>query len=291
MNSTIPFPKTAPVAFDAKAAPGASANSCGTCKKILVVDDSVLILKAVSLKLRSHGYQVFTATDGSDAVSTVRRERPDLILLDINFPPDVAHGGGVAWDGFLIMTWLRRMEEALHTPVIIITGSNSETTRDRCLKAGVSGYFQKPINPDELLATILKLIGNPAKEGSVVQTTTGKVVLFVDDENDWRYVASVYLKDAGFEVLSATNGAEALQKIQTVTPGVVLLDLNLPGESGLDVLKLLKAQRPNLRVVLFTGMDHDSEAIQGMLRLGAHQYLPKGTMGEMLKVVQSAFAA
>src|SRR5689334_12871467 len=80
----------------------------GTGKKILIVDDSLIILKTLSIKLKAAGYQVFTAVDGSEAVSTVRRERPHLILLDIGFPPDVGHGGGVAWDGFLIMTWLRR---------------------------------------------------------------------------------------------------------------------------------------------------------------------------------------
>src|SRR6476646_738516 len=92
----------------------------GNRKKILVVDDSPIILKTLSMKLKSQGYDVLTAEDGSIAVSTARRERPDLILLDISFPPDVAHGGGVAWDGFLIMDWLRRMDEAKDIPVFII---------------------------------------------------------------------------------------------------------------------------------------------------------------------------
>src|SRR5258708_35376570 len=81
-------------------------------KKILVVDDSPIILKTLSMKLKARGYDVLTAEDGSTAVSTARRERPDLILLDITFPPDVAHGGGVAWDCFLIMHWLKGMDEA-----------------------------------------------------------------------------------------------------------------------------------------------------------------------------------
>ena len=79
-------------------------------KKILIVDDSVVLLKALSLLLLSKGYQVLTAEDGAAALSTVRREKPDLILLDINFPPDVAHGGTVSWDAFRIMDWLRRIE-------------------------------------------------------------------------------------------------------------------------------------------------------------------------------------
>ena len=58
-------------------------------KKILVVDDNEIILKTISLKLQGAGYQVITALDGSEAVAAARKETPDLILLDISFPPDV----------------------------------------------------------------------------------------------------------------------------------------------------------------------------------------------------------
>jgi CheY-like chemotaxis protein len=104
---------------------------------------------------------VLTAADGASAVSTVRRERPDLVLLDISFPPDVAHGGGVAWDGFLIMNWLRRIDEAKDTPVIIITGGDPGQYKDRSLAAGAIAFFQKPLNNDELLETIRQTIGEP----------------------------------------------------------------------------------------------------------------------------------
>src|SRR5437660_7299559 len=99
-------------------------NGASATKKILVIDDSVVFLKAISYKLHSAGYEVMTAVDGSGAVSTVRQVRPDLILLDLNFPPDVAHGGGVGWSGLLILDWLRRMHEAQHVPVIAITAGD-----------------------------------------------------------------------------------------------------------------------------------------------------------------------
>jgi DNA-binding response OmpR family regulator len=271
-------------------APSTCSARTGTGKKILIVDDSVVILKALSAKLRANGYQVFTAVDGSEAVSTVRRERPNLILLDINFPPDVAHGGGVPWDGLLIMNWLRRMDEALNTPVIIITGSESASSRSRYLAAGVSGFFLKPLNNEELLGAISKILDAPGEAQPSTKSASAKKVLFVDDETDWRFMASIYLKDSGFDVAVASNGAEGVAKMRELKPDVVLLDLNLAGESGLDVLQLLKAERPDVCVVLYTGMDHDSQSIQAMLRLGAHQYLRKGTMGEMLKAVQSAVA-
>jgi len=123
-------------------------------KKILVVDDSPVILKTLSMKLKSRGYDVLTAEDGSVAVSTARRERPDLILLDITFPPDVGHGGGVPWDGFLIMDWLKRMDEAKDIPIFIITGGDPERYKARSMAAGAVAFFQKPINNEELLSAI-----------------------------------------------------------------------------------------------------------------------------------------
>src|SRR5258706_6452090 len=131
-------------------------------KKILVVDDSPLILRALSMKLKSCGYDTVTAIDGSSAVSSVRHEHPDLILLDISFPPDVGHGGGVAWDGFLIMTWLRRIDEAKNIPIIIITGD--EKMKDRALKEGAVAFFHKPIDNDELISVIQEHIGEGAPE-------------------------------------------------------------------------------------------------------------------------------
>lgn len=262
-----------------------------TGKKILIVDDSVIILKTLSAKLRSSGYEVSTALDGSEAVSTVRRQRPDLILLDINFPPDVGHGGGVAWDGFLILNWLRRMDEAVNTPVLVITGSDPAKYKDRCLAAGVSGFFQKPINNEELLSAISKILPPKIEPAQPARPSTslGKI-LFVDDENDWRFMASVYLQDAGYEVLSASNGLEAVNQMREARPDLVFLDLKLADESGLEVMKVLQAERPDVRIVLYTEHDNDPQTIESMLRLGAHQYLRKGTMGEMLKVVQSVLA-
>ena len=128
-------------------------------KKILVVDDSPVILKALSMKLRANGYNVFTADEGGAAVSIVRREKPDVILLDISFPPDIAHGGGVPWDGFLIMEWLRRIDEAKNIPIIIITGGDPVKYKDRALAAGAVSFFHKPLDNDDLLNVIRKTLG------------------------------------------------------------------------------------------------------------------------------------
>jgi CheY-like chemotaxis protein len=131
-------------------------------KKILVVDDNPVIIRTLSLKLTAAGYDVIAATDGSEAVSAARKEKPNLILLDISFPPDVAHGGGVQWDGFIIIEWLRRIEEAKNVPVIVITGSETEKYRQRALDLGAVAFFQKPVDNDGLLEVIKKTLGEGA---------------------------------------------------------------------------------------------------------------------------------
>lgn len=128
-------------------------------KKILVVDDNAIIVKTLAFKLKAAGFDVLTALDGGDAVSAVRREHPDLILLDLSFPPDVGHGGGVPWDGFLIMNWIRRMEEAKDIPIIIITGGDPIQYEKKCLDAGAVAFFRKPLDHDGLVSAIKRTLG------------------------------------------------------------------------------------------------------------------------------------
>lgn len=130
-------------------------------KKILIVDDSAVIVAALSLKLRAKGYEVITATDGAAAVNAARRESPNLILLDISFPMDEGNCGGVPWDGFLILDWLRRLDVAKKVPVIVITGGDPVKYKERALAAGAVSFFHKPVNNDELLDMVSRTLGQP----------------------------------------------------------------------------------------------------------------------------------
>ncbi len=130
-------------------------------KKILVVDDNEIILKTVSLKLQGAGYQVVTAMDGAEAVAAARREAPDLVLLDISFPPDV---GGVEWDGFRIMEWFHRLEAVKKTPVIVITGGADPSHKQRAIAGGALAFFHKPIDHDDLLKVIRSALGDKSRK-------------------------------------------------------------------------------------------------------------------------------
>ena len=139
--------------------PGTAFVMAPNGKKILVVDDNPVIIKTLSFKLKAAGYKVLTALEGGEAVSSARKERPDLILLDINFPPDVSHGGGVPWDGFLIMGWVRRIDGAQNIPIIMITSGDPAIYKERALAEGAHSFFHKPIEIQELMATIQQILG------------------------------------------------------------------------------------------------------------------------------------
>jgi CheY-like chemotaxis protein len=139
--------------------------------KILIADDSVVVLKALSIKLKSVGYEIRTAMDGSTAISCVRRDKPDLIILDINFPADGTRGGGIMWDGFLILDWLRRIDEVRDTPIIFITSGEPSKFRERALAAGAVAFFQKPVDQEEMLSVIRAVVGDPPESSHSTPTS------------------------------------------------------------------------------------------------------------------------
>jgi CheY-like chemotaxis protein len=138
---------------------GRASISAGPRKQILIVDDDPVILKTTSTRLEGAGYDVVTAEDGSEAISVVGQAKPDLILLDMYFPPDVPHGGIMAWDGLRLMSWLRSLENTATTRFIIISGGDSALLSERSLRSGAAAFFPKPIDHGRLLEVIGKELG------------------------------------------------------------------------------------------------------------------------------------
>ncbi|HVU28637.1 MAG TPA: response regulator [Verrucomicrobiae bacterium] len=128
----------------------------GQKKKILVVDDNEIVVKTTTMKLQGAGFDVATALDGAEGVAAVRKEKPDLILLDINFPPDVT---SVPWDGFRIIEWLNRVDDKKRTPIIIISGVLDDKNKKRAIESGAVAFFPKPVNYDDMIKTIRVTLG------------------------------------------------------------------------------------------------------------------------------------
>jgi two-component system KDP operon response regulator KdpE len=130
-------------------------NALGTGerpKKILIVDDDPVILKGLSLTLKSKGYEVVTATDGGEAINQVREEQPDMLLVDVSLPIDMVGCGALGWDGFQIARWVRHL--SCKAPAIMMSVTNKPEYREQAIAAGARGFLPKPISNEFLLASI-----------------------------------------------------------------------------------------------------------------------------------------
>jgi two-component system, OmpR family, phosphate regulon response regulator PhoB len=102
------------------------------------------------------------------------------------------------------------------------------------------------------------------------------LVLIVDDERDLRTLLDFNLRQAGWRTAQAETGAEALARARSLKPSVVILDLNLPDVSGMDVCRLLRADEEtrDLPILMLTARGAEEDRVAG-LTLGADDYLPK----------------
>jgi len=123
-------------------------------KRVLIVDDDRIFLKATAAKLQAAGFQVRTAKEGSEAIAALGESPADVILMDISFPADVCNGGMGSWDGFQITSWLRGLPSTKGARFIIVSNSDSTSNRQQAQQLGAVAYFQKPLDLDRLLAVV-----------------------------------------------------------------------------------------------------------------------------------------
>jgi DNA-binding response OmpR family regulator len=117
--------------------------------RILVVDDDKQIVRLVKTYLEQAGYSVLTASDGENALRIIRRERPDLVVLDLMLPER---------DGWEITRILRSDETLAAIPILMLTARIEDTDKILGLELGADDYMTKPFNPREVVARVRALL-------------------------------------------------------------------------------------------------------------------------------------
>ena len=251
-----------------------------TNKKILIVDDDQDLLRGLSIRLNASGYRVCLAVDAISAISTARKEEPDLIILDIELP------GG---DGFTVMQRLSFLGNLATTPVIILTGKDPSDNEERALTAGAKSFLQKPVDNDLLLKTVQEILGDdmriPEKEVASQEEidTTGCKIMIVDDDQDLLRGLNIRLNASGYKVVFASDAIMAISVVRKEEPDLIILDIGLPGGDGFKVMERLSvmANLATIPIIILTGQDsfgNEERALTG----GAKAFLQKPVDNDLL---------
>lgn len=118
-------------------------------KKLLVIEDERELVKAIQIRLEAGGYEVMAAYDGVEGLEKARKEKPDLILLDLMLPK---------MDGYKVCAFLKRDTNYAEIPIIMFTARAREEDKNMGKEVGADAYITKPFEPQILLAKIKELL-------------------------------------------------------------------------------------------------------------------------------------
>lgn len=118
-------------------------------KTILIVEDEVELVEMVKMRLEAHGYKVIAAYNGEDGLYWARKEKPDLILLDLMLPK---------MDGFQVCEILKKDKNYADIPICMFTARAQESEKRLGMELGADAYIIKPFEPSALIEKIKELL-------------------------------------------------------------------------------------------------------------------------------------
>jgi len=118
-------------------------------KKILIVEDNWQNMKVTLLALRNHGYTLLEATDGEEALEIVARDKPDLIIMDMQLPK---------MSGIEVTRRLRQMPAFDHIPIVAVTAYAMKGDKEKFIEAGCNAYLSKPLDTRQLPVMVAEML-------------------------------------------------------------------------------------------------------------------------------------
>ncbi|WCJ58399.1 response regulator [Fontisphaera persica] len=225
--------------------------------RVLVIDDDPIIHDLLKRYLVKEGFYVTCALGGKEGLRLAREIKPDVITLDVMMPE---------MDGWAVLTALKADPQLSEIPVVMLSMVDDKNLG---FTLGASEYLTKPVSR-ERLANVLKKYRRENKSGQV---------LVIDDDAPSRSALRIMLENEGWTVEEAGTGRAALERLEKITPALILLNLLLPDMEGMEFLASLD-KNPELSlipVVVIATEDLGPEyfqklgrQVEGVLRKGSY---------------------
>lgn len=238
-----------------------------------MVDDKPAVLQKVAEFLSEEGFEVIEATSGLEAFRYLKRERPDAVVLDLGMP---------RLGGLEALRRVRVLDPAL---TVVIVTDDPEDIRERAVSLGAAAVLGRPLAMRELLNALRSermptgvppQSARPSPAPQTVTPATGRppTVLVIDDDPQTGATLTDLVTRRGYVGQWVADGAAALRVLSQQTPDLVLLDLLMPGLSGLEVLPSIRALAPGVPVIVVSGVSDERLARQALAH-GSFDYVVK----------------
>jgi two-component system response regulator HydG len=196
--------------------------------RILLVDDDTDMTETLSDILQEKNFQVEIANNGFEAIEKIKASSFDLVLMDMKMP-------GI--NGAETFREIKKIRPGVI--VMFITAQSVEQVLAEALEEGAYGVMYKPIDPEKLVKFMEK-------------QRSGALILFVDvDLQESRKLIEV-LKASGYSVLETNNSDEAKKLVQNKNFDVVFIEVVMPVINGLEMYKVLREIKPNIKIIMTT---------------------------------------
>jgi CheY-like chemotaxis protein/CHASE3 domain sensor protein len=215
---------------------------------VVIVEDDKNFAAILQDYARDHGYTAIMVNEGTNAFEIIKEKQPDAVILDIMLPGK---------DGWQILKELKNDQETIGIPVHLM--SAGEAAANRVRKEGAISFLKKPVNTETLDKLFTDIMVNSG--------TRFKQILLVEDHRAQSQALKDLMQSQGITVDQAFDGESAFRMLHENEYQCVILDLNLPDISGLDLLDKIKEvdKFAALPVIINTAMELDKTSVNRLM--------------------------
>ncbi|MBR2512999.1 MAG: EAL domain-containing protein [Halomonas sp.] len=248
-------------------------NEISDAVDILLVDDDPDFSKSLSEVLCQYGYRVHCQDDISQLDQAISDYEPVALIVDMDFSGKRFAGANQ------VSIW--RQKNGAPLPVFFVSGYDSFDLRLASVRAGGTHYLRKPLD-------IPKLVSLLNSELNLAPSEPYRVML-VDDDYDLLSLYGAFLTNAGYNVTSATSAQDALRLLEQSHPELILIDVYMPGCSGIELGKIIRQHEEFATIpLLFMSAAADTDMQLACARLANDEFINKPIeLWRLLMVVKS----
>lgn len=232
--------------------------------KILIVEDSPTQAELQKHLFEKYGYQVYSAANGEEALSAVKKQKPTVIVSDVIMPD---------MDGYELCRQIKADEKLRDVYFVLLTVLSDPKAIIRGLECGADDFIIKPYREDQLLSRIDYILSKKSEDEAAMEKLE---VLVVEDSPTQSELLEHLLTKFGYKVVFATNGREALTAISRHKPALIISDVQMPEMDGFELCRQVKhdIKFMDIPIILLTVLTTPEDIIKG-LEVQADAYVTK----------------